>query len=183
MRALVSVILTASVLACSTGGGSSLDALEGLESVYVPIDPASMLSLNDAVADKGYGNVTVDDFKRRFTAFGPINSPNDPQVQAALDDAATVADDGWPPLVRSQAVMLKAAHELTLDGVGTSAEAQLAQSGVLGFSAIRSGGFSLERGSSSGGASSSDPTGYSRTSYGQRLQALIRSRFVGVLVV
>jgi hypothetical protein len=74
MRALVFLLLAASALACSTGGSSPIEALEGLEAVYVPIDPASMLSLNDALADKGYGNVTVDDFKRKYvlhsTSFG-----------------------------------------------------------------------------------------------------------------
>ena len=129
-----------------------------------------------------YSPPTVADFKARFTAFGPINSPNDPQVQQALEDAATVADDGWPDAVRSQAVMLKAAHELTLDGVGTGTEAKLAASGAMGFTSFSSGGLSLTR-SAAAASSSSDITGYGQTTYGRRLQALIRSRFPGVLVV
>ncbi|MGH9392426.1 MAG: hypothetical protein ACRD1Z_22710, partial [Vicinamibacteria bacterium] len=34
--------------------------------VYVPIEAASLVSLTSALEDKGYGNVTVDDFKRQF---------------------------------------------------------------------------------------------------------------------
>ncbi len=128
-----------------------------------------------------YTSPTVEDFKARFVSFGPLGEPNDLQVQAALEDAETVADDKWSDADRRQAVMLKAAHELTMNGVGTGAEAELANSGLLGFSSIRSGGLSLDRGQSSG--ATSDPSGYGQTAYGRRLQALIRSRFVGVLVV
>lgn len=126
---------------------------------------------------------TLADFKLRFSSFGPINSPNDPQVQAALEAAATVADDTWSPVDRTNAIMLKAAHELTLDGVGTGTEAKLAASGALGFTSFSSGGLSLTRSSTAVSSSASDPNGYSQTTYGRRLQALIRSRFVGVLVV
>lgn len=128
-----------------------------------------------------YTSPTVEDFKARFVSFGPLGDPNDLQVQAALEDAETVADDKWSDADRRQAVMLKAAHELTMNGVGTGAEAELASTGLLGFSSIRSGGLSLDRGQSSGAAS--DPSGYGQTAYGRRLQALICSRFVGVLVV
>lgn len=125
---------------------------------------------------------TVADFKERFASFGPQGYSNDLRIQAALEDAATVADATWSDADRRQAVMLKAAHELTLDGVGTGTEAELASTGLLGFSSIRSGALSLDRGQSAS-ATSFDPNGYSLTVYGRRLQALIRSRFIGVLAV
>jgi hypothetical protein len=53
----------------------SVEALGSLEKVYVPLQAESMLSLDDALAEKGYGNVTSSDFKPRFelfeTEFGP----------------------------------------------------------------------------------------------------------------
>jgi hypothetical protein len=125
-----------------------------------------------------YAAPTATDFKDRFPTFA---SAADATIAAALDYAAAVADDGWSDADRRQAVMLKAAHELTLDGVGGGTEAELAATGLLGFSSIRSGGLSLDRGQASSAVS--DATGYGQTAYGRRLQALIRSRFVGVLVV
>lgn len=130
-----------------------------------------------------YTAPTVEDFKARFVSFGPLGDPNDLQVQAALEDAETVADATWSDADRRQAVMLKAAHELTMNGVGTGAEAKLAASGAMGFTSFSSGGLSLTRASTAVSSSASDPNGYGQTAYGRRLQALIRVRFVGIMVV
>ena len=57
-----------------TSSDVPVDALSSLEKVYVPVNAASMHSLDDALADKGYGNVKSSDFKPRFetvtTEFG-----------------------------------------------------------------------------------------------------------------
>jgi hypothetical protein len=52
-----------------------VEALGSLEKVYVPILGKSMASLDDALEEKGYGNVKGSDFKPQFeyadTGFGP----------------------------------------------------------------------------------------------------------------
>ena len=52
-----------------------VEALGSLEKVYVPLRAESMFSLDDALAQKGYGNVTGADFEPKFehfeTPFGP----------------------------------------------------------------------------------------------------------------
>jgi len=52
-----------------------VEALKSLEKVYVPLLSESMRSLDDALAEKGYGNVMSSDFKPRFRHldydFGP----------------------------------------------------------------------------------------------------------------
>lgn len=41
-------------------------SLQLFETVYVPIDPASFLSLDQALADKGYGHVMASDMKTTY---------------------------------------------------------------------------------------------------------------------
>lgn len=52
-----------------------VEALGSLEKVYVLLSPSSLQSLDDALADKGYGNVKSSDFKPQFettaTELGP----------------------------------------------------------------------------------------------------------------
>ena len=51
------------------------EALQKLPKVYVPLSPASLQSLDDALEQNGYGNVRSSDFKPQFetvdTPFGP----------------------------------------------------------------------------------------------------------------
>lgn len=72
---LASSALTLSLACASDPTSKVIDALSELSTVYVPIEAASLLSLNGALEEKGYGNVTIDDFKRQFvysqTSFGP----------------------------------------------------------------------------------------------------------------
>ena len=52
-----------------------LEALASLDKVFVPISGKSLLSLDDALAEKGYGNVKGSDFRPQFehadTRLGP----------------------------------------------------------------------------------------------------------------
>jgi hypothetical protein len=52
----------------------AIDELSDLSTVYVPMDPMSLVSLSDAVAEQGYGQVKAADFKQQFvygeTRFG-----------------------------------------------------------------------------------------------------------------
>lgn len=125
-----------------------------------------------------YTPPTAADFKLRFPAFGSVP---DEQIGAALDDAASVADDGWSDADRRKAVMLQAAHDMTQNGIGTGAEAELAKAGALGFTSFRSGQLQLDRSEASAATASGDPL--TQTSYGRQLLDLIRRRFSGVMVV
>ncbi|ACL61747.1 DUF4054 domain-containing protein [Methylobacterium nodulans] len=124
-----------------------------------------------------YAPPTVADLTVRFPAFDGVP---DETILAALEDAASVADNGWPEADRRKAVMLQAAHDMTLRGLGTGAEAELAKAGALGFTSFRSGQLQLDRAEASAQASG-DPL--AQTTYGRELLALIRSHFPGVLVV
>ncbi|MBY0298992.1 MAG: DUF4054 domain-containing protein [Methylobacterium sp.] len=125
-----------------------------------------------------YTPPSVADFKLRFPAFDAVD---DARVAGFLDDAATVADDGWSDADRRKAVMLQAAHDMTTRGIGTGAEAELAKAGALGFKSFRSGQLQLDRSDSAAAAAGGDPL--AGTAYGAELLALIRSRFPGVMVV
>jgi hypothetical protein len=60
--------------AVSTSSDVPVEALSSLETVYVPLKASSLQSLDNALADKGYGNVTASDFQPQFetvtTEFG-----------------------------------------------------------------------------------------------------------------
>lgn len=72
------------------------------------------------------------------------------------------------------ATMLLTAHYLTLAGVGTGAESEMAAQGMAGFKSIKSGTLSLDRGevSTKGGE-------FAATSYGARAWAMIAPCLAG----
>lgn len=111
-------------------------------------------------------------FKARFPAFAAVD---DAQIDRALALANQNAADGrWDDLNRTEAVMLYAAHVLTIDGFGTGAEAEAAAAGASGFRSIRSGALSLERFDAAGGSGGIPPSELASTSYGKRYLALAK---------
>ncbi len=119
---------------------------------------------------------TSADLIARFPAFAAV----DPGVLAtALSEAATRVDNTWTPGDYPLGVMLYAAHGLTLDGLGTGAEAALGAAGALGFGTLRSGALHLERSATPESATSSALT---QTTYGRRFLALLRVNQPAVLV-
>lgn len=75
------------------------------------------------------------------------------------------------------AAMLITAHLLTLQGIGTGAEAEMAAQGASGFSRIKSGTIELERGDNSSEAASMGE--YGRTSYGQQVYPMLKACLAG----
>lgn len=69
------------------------------------------------------------------------------------------------------ATMLATAHYLTLAGIGTGAESEMAAQGASGFRRIKSGTIELERADD---ASSSDGGEWAATSYGQRVWPMLK---------
>lgn len=77
------------------------------------------------------------------------------------------------------ATMLLTAHYLTLQGIGTGAEAEMAAQGASGFKRLKSGTIEIERGDSSSDASLGE---YSQTAYGHQLWPMLRACIGGPLV-
>lgn len=125
---------------------------------------------------------TPAEFKAAFPLFAGVA---DAPVQFALDAATIYVDDTWgADLVRRTAVMLYAAHALTLQGLGDGAEAAAAAAGASDVRIIQSGAFSLTRGVTTdltGGGGT--PAPWNMTSYGRRFYALLQRTIPAVAVV
>ena len=76
------------------------------------------------------------------------------------------------------AAMLATAHYLTLQGLGTGAEAEAASGGMLGYKSISSGQLSLERFDSA----DANTTEWASTSYGARVWPMLRACVAGARV-
>lgn len=85
-------------------------------------------------------------------------------LQACLGDDADLA------------AMLITAHLLTLQGIGTGAEAEMAAQGASGFKRIKSGTIDLERTDSASAASMGE---YGATGYGQQVWPMLKACVAG----
>ncbi len=116
------------------------------------------------------------DLVARFPTFAAVPTAT---ITTALDDAAARVDDTWTAADYALGLMLYAAHSLTLDGQGTSAEAALGAAGALGFSSLKSGALSLDRGAGTGAGADNV---LAATTYGRRFLALLRVNQPSILV-
>ena len=117
---------------------------------------------------------TSTDLTTRFPAFAGV----DPAVLGrALTEAATRVDTTWTTGDYPLGVMLYAAHVLTLDGLGTGAEATMAAAGALGFQSMQSGSLQLGQAGGSEGRSVLE-----LTTYGRRFLALLKVNQPAVFV-
>ncbi|WP_343711904.1 DUF4054 domain-containing protein [Inquilinus sp.] len=122
---------------------------------------------------------TPADLKARFPAFAAVS---DSVVQGALDEAALQVDETWVSEADFRlGRLLLAAHILTLDGLGTGAEAEAAAAGAMGFKRMKSGRLELERFSAADAGGDGSVLG--STSYGRRFLELLRRNFPAVAVV
>lgn len=120
-----------------------------------------------------YTAPTVEDLRKRFPAFSAVGEE---PVAGALAEAERMVDASWPVDDRVAGVLLYAAHILTLDGLGTTTEAQLG-----GFRSLRIGTLSLESATAAAPANASPLL---QTSYGRRFAELARRvRGPAILVV
>ncbi|WP_427023034.1 DUF4054 domain-containing protein [Aureimonas ureilytica] len=120
-----------------------------------------------------YEAPTPTDLKAVFPVFA--NVP-DATIQFALTEAGRRTSDQWPDEDRRLGVMLYAAHTLTMDGQGSSNEAQFGA-----FKRLKIGSLELEKATS--GADAAMPGSLRSTSFGVRFQALASRLFPAVLVV
>lgn len=126
-----------------------------------------------------YTPPTYAQFKARYPRFAAVPEAT---YDAFLPEALRQVDRTWTEADYQPAVMLYTAHLLTLEGLGTGAEAQVNAQGAGGFKVMRSGSLTLERFSGKdGGAASSDPL--DATSYGGQFKALRRQNLAGPRVI
>lgn len=118
--------------------------------------------------------VTAAAFKTRYPKFASVA---DETVQLYLNEAAAVVNSGdWVESDKDKATSLLAAHNLSSEGLGSSADAQFGD-----FKRLKIGSLELERAASV--AASSNPSIFETTKYGREYLALMRSNFAGPLVV
>lgn len=123
---------------------------------------------------------TVAQFRSRWAP--RFDAVTDPQIQYALDRAVILVDETWIETDRTEGVLLYAAHMLTLDGLGTGAEAEAAAGGLSTFQRVNSGTFEFDRGSGAGAAAGNGSL-LASTSFGRRLLELMKLNFPAVAIV
>ena len=117
------------------------------------------------------------DLAARFPGFAAVA----PAVVAnAIGEAQSRVDTTWLPEDFTIAIMLLAAHTMTLDGLGTGAEAASAAAGTLGYTSLRAGSLSLDR--RHPGEKTQDTSLLSETTFGRRFLALLKVNQPAVLV-
>lgn len=112
-----------------------------------------------------YTDATAADLKDAFPRFAAVA---DETVEFWLERARRQVDTSWTEDDYAMAQMLLAAHHMTLQGLGTGAEAEAAAAGTGDYQTIRSGSLTLQRfdrGSSAQGTLGS-------TSYGRQFADL-----------
>ena len=117
------------------------------------------------------------DLAARFPAFAAVPPAT---LAGAIAEAQTRVDTSWLPGDYMIALLLLAAHTLTLDGLGAGAEAASAAAGTLGYASLRSGGLSLDRARPPRGAA--EPSLLAETTYGRRFLALLKVNQPAILV-
>ncbi|MBI1179108.1 MAG: DUF4054 domain-containing protein [Alphaproteobacteria bacterium] len=115
-----------------------------------------------------YTTPTPDDLRAVFPAF--TDTP-DATVEYWITRAERSVDATWSDGDRTHATLLLACHLMTLQGLGTGAEAEAAAAGASGYKVMQSGSLRLERFDSGG---SDKDGGFGATQYGRQFLALLR---------
>lgn len=122
--------------------------------------------------------IVVGDFLVRFPAFDGVSSST---VEAQLSDAWSVLDRASFPndTLHAKAVMLMAAHEMTLAGLGATTEASIISQGFAldTVQSVSDGGVSVSLSASTSNGR------YSTTSFGRELDKLLKQSRVRFVVI
>lgn len=116
---------------------------------------------------------TPAELQALFPAFAAVDTS---AVQAWIDRAARVVTDAWIEADQKHGQMLLAAHYMTLNGLGSGAEASVAAQGMGGFKSMRSGSLSLDRGDAAARVHMGE---YGETQYGRQFWPLLRANAGG----
>lgn len=123
-----------------------------------------------------YTDPTADELQVAFPKFAGVT---DETVEFWLVQARRSVDQTWTEGDYQMGQMLLAAHLMTLEGLGTGAEAECAASGTSDYQTIRSGSLTLTRFDKDGVMASG---GLASTSYGRRYKELARVNVGGARV-
>lgn len=130
---------------------------------------------------------TTAELKLRFPIFQAVAEPI---LQGAIDEGSNRVDRTWREVDYQSAIMLFAAHTLTMDGQGTGREAKFAALAEAGISSIKISSLAISlrkagaEGVTSTGSFRSAPFGTLRsTSFGKRFLDLMRLNHPAVVVV
>jgi len=117
-----------------------------------------------------YENPTADDLQSAFPKFADVA---DVTVEFWLTRARRAVDESWCEDDYAMGQMLMASHLMTLQGLGSGTEAELAAQGLSDFKSVRSGSFSFTK--AEGEASQAASGELASTSYGRQFIALARA--------
>lgn len=127
----------------------------------------------------GYAKPAPLHLQARFPAFADVSVDT---IQYWLTDAERLVTDSWVEGDYAIGLMLLAAHNMVLNGLGTGAEAAAAAAGASGYKVMRSGSLTLER-FDAGSNTSQAGTGFASTTYGAQFLQLLRANRGGPRVV
>lgn len=124
------------------------------DEITLAIASNSGIDLGSAYADPSAATL-----KAAFTKFASVA---DSTVEFWLDRARRHVDQSWTEGDYAMGQMLLACHLMTLEGLGTGTEAQIAAEGLGDFTSVKSGQFSFTRGESAAAGGSLGSTSYGR---------------------
>lgn len=126
------------------------------DEITLAIAPNASIDLGSAYADPSSATL-----KAAFAKFAGVA---DATVEFWLAQARRQVDQSWTEGDYAMGQMLLACHLMTLEGLGTGTEAQIAAEGLGDFSSVKSGQFSFTRkeGDSAAAAGSIGSTSYGR---------------------
>lgn len=156
-------------LRVDTTGGDRFDA-----TAFLPVYTSTQISDNP-----GYVVPDAALLKGVFTKFANVA---DPVVDFWISRATRRVDESWTEGDYQMGIMTLAAHYMTLEGLGSGTESQLAAEGLSDFKSVRSGQFSFTRKDGDGGNSDASDGELGSTNYGRRHLELLRVNVGGARV-
>lgn len=116
-----------------------------------------------------FTEATAADLKTRFPRFAGVA---DATIEVHLEESRRMVDQSWCDGDQVLGQLFYAAHSMTLDGLGTGTEAELAAEGLGDVQTLKSGSLSFTR---KGGADDAGQAGeIASTTYGRRFLELLQ---------
>lgn len=116
-----------------------------------------------------YTDPTPADIKADFAAFSAVD---DAAIQRRIDRTGSYVDDSWMVSDYTYAKELLTAHYLTLDGLGSGTDAELASLGLSGITQLRSASLTVAFSDRAAAAVAAGGE-FDETSFGRRFKSLL----------
>lgn len=124
-----------------------------------------------------FTEASADDLTTRFPRFAEVAEAT---IDVHLGEARRLVDGSWCDEDQVLGQLLYAAHSMTLDGLGTGTEAELAAEGLGDVQSLKSGSLSFTRKSGSGDGDAAGEL--ASTTYGRRFMELLQRNRGGARV-